>query len=248
MNDPDRLLTSQTTSSFDKELLESWSEQGPSEDARRNVLGLAGAAAAAGVAAATTSIAPKALGAGVGLIGKWLSVGLAMALVVSTGVVLVRKTASPPTPSPPSTTEVVHASSPRMQPTPQTQPAPFVPSTISDANRQPVQQASVPSATVHPHTPPTATASHLAVEIALLDQARQTLAGGGASKALATLDDYDHQFPNGALAQEAQVLRIEALDASGDHAGARTHGDRFLAAHPTSPHARHVREVLGTKP
>jgi outer membrane protein assembly factor BamD (BamD/ComL family) len=59
------------------------------------------------------------------------------------------------------------------------------------------------------------------------------------------IDDYEARFPGGSLAQEATVLRIEALASQGDRQGASALGDRFVAEHPTSPYAARVRQLLG---
>src|SRR5262249_36945392 len=59
-------------------------------------------------------------------------------------------------------------------------------------------------------------ASALKSEIAVLDRARAALRAKDSATALAELDRHRLEFPGGALAQEATVLRIEALVARGD--------------------------------
>ena len=54
----------------------------------------------------------------------------------------------------------------------------------------------------------------LAHELSTLDAARGMLARGDASGALARLDGYGRAYPHGRLALEAEVLRIDALDAA----------------------------------
>jgi outer membrane protein assembly factor BamD (BamD/ComL family) len=44
---------------------------------------------------------------------------------------------------------------------------------------------------------------------------------------------------------EATVVRIEALKASGDAAGAGALADRFLSKNPDSPYADYVKRILG---
>jgi outer membrane protein assembly factor BamD (BamD/ComL family) len=81
-------------------------------------------------------------------------------------------------------------------------------------------------------------------QVAAMDSARSALASGDAAEARRQLDDYEARFPNGVLAQEATVLRIEALLKQGQGGAARALGERFLADHPTSAHAAHVRRML----
>ncbi|MBX3205725.1 MAG: hypothetical protein KF764_11700 [Labilithrix sp.] len=91
----------------------------------------------------------------------------------------------------------------------------------------------------------------LAREVALVEEARAALARGDATAALGALDAHDREFPSGTLSPEARVLRIEALVRAGGEAQRReAHrlGDAFLAAHPSGPHARRVRAVLGLAP
>lgn len=87
--------------------------------------------------------------------------------------------------------------------------------------------------------------STLTEEIALLDRAREAIARGSASSALAALDEHDRSFPGAALGPEATVLRVEALSLRGDRAAATRLGRAFLAVHPESPHASRLRSLLG---
>lgn len=84
----------------------------------------------------------------------------------------------------------------------------------------------------------------LAEEVALLDAARKALSAGNASGALDALQGHEQRFSSGALTAEAAVLKIEALAARGDHAGAAAQARAFLSAHPNTPHAAHVRDIL----
>jgi outer membrane protein assembly factor BamD (BamD/ComL family) len=91
-------------------------------------------------------------------------------------------------------------------------------------------------------------ASRLAEEARSLESARRELAGGRAGAALATLDRYEREHAAGELRPEATALRVEALAASGDAAGARALGQAFLARHPAHPAAARVRRALGSNP
>jgi outer membrane protein assembly factor BamD (BamD/ComL family) len=93
------------------------------------------------------------------------------------------------------------------------------------------------------NTPPPP-AKPLAYEIAALDTARSALRARQPARALAAVDDYARRFPRGVLAQEATVVRIEALTALGNRAEAERLGRSFLALHPGSPLAQRVRSVL----
>jgi len=92
-------------------------------------------------------------------------------------------------------------------------------------------------ATVRPAT--------LGHELSTLDAARGMLARGDASGALARLDRYAHAYPHGRLALEAEVLRIDALDAAGRPDAARARAQAFLDRHPHSVLAARVRTRLG---
>jgi hypothetical protein len=85
----------------------------------------------------------------------------------------------------------------------------------------------------------------LAHELSTLDAARGMLARGDAGGALARLDRYAHAYPHGRLALEAEVLRIDALDAAGRTDAARARAQTFLDRHPHSVLAARVRTRLG---
>ena len=84
----------------------------------------------------------------------------------------------------------------------------------------------------------------MAAELALLGRVRSSLAAGHRSEALKELDAYDRAFPTSTLAEEAAVLRVDALTAEGHQAAAAAVARRLLAADPTSAHAPHLLEVL----
>jgi len=85
----------------------------------------------------------------------------------------------------------------------------------------------------------------LARELSTLDAARGMLARGDAAGALGRLDRYAHDYPRGHLALEAEVLRIDALDAAGRSDAARARAQAFLDRHPHSVLAARVRTRLG---
>lgn len=82
----------------------------------------------------------------------------------------------------------------------------------------------------------------VAEEVALLDRARATLAHRGPVEALRLLDaDQPHMKT---LWLEAQVLRVDALVRSGQHAAARNLAEGFIRTYPGTAHAARVRELL----
>jgi hypothetical protein len=92
-------------------------------------------------------------------------------------------------------------------------------------------------------SPPPARAP-LAQEISLLGDAERAGRRQDYGSALASLDIYERAYPHGALAAEAQVLRISALLGSGDEAAARERARLFLERYPPSPLAARVRAML----
>jgi hypothetical protein len=89
-----------------------------------------------------------------------------------------------------------------------------------------------------------ADASSLEGEVTALDRARSALAAGDATRALELLGQYEQAFPKGALRPEATYLRIQALSKSGQREAARELAARFLAKHPSTPHAAQLQALL----
>src|SRR6185436_17144522 len=90
------------------------------------------------------------------------------------------------------------------------------------------------------------TSRSLAPEIALIDQTRVAIKSGKPQVALALLDRYHHQFPNGRFAPEANYLRIEALAASGNRKAAETLAQKSLSLGADGPHDKRIRAILDT--
>jgi hypothetical protein len=90
--------------------------------------------------------------------------------------------------------------------------------------------------------------STLAAEVARLDAARTAIEIGAFDEALRLVSRFHRDFPNGELATEADVLRIEALSASNDHAAARREAARFLERHGNDAHADRVRQIATAAP
>jgi hypothetical protein len=121
-----------------------------------------------------------------------------------------------------------------------TAPSALAPSPPSRARHQQQQQSTARDASKASN----ASRPTLAEEVALLDSARRSLINGNAAGALTALDKHGRDFASGSLGAEAAVLKIDAMVARGDRAGAAAAARAFLAAYPQSPHAGHVRDVL----
>ncbi|HET9956608.1 MAG TPA: hypothetical protein VFQ61_19050 [Polyangiaceae bacterium] len=91
------------------------------------------------------------------------------------------------------------------------------------------------------------TAGNLTAELALLESSRRALVAGEPKRSLSLLDEYTRKFPRPRLSSEAQVLRIEALVASGERGKALELGRSFLARQGHSPFARRVRSLIGVE-
>jgi hypothetical protein len=84
----------------------------------------------------------------------------------------------------------------------------------------------------------------LSDEVAALQVARTALTAHDSAGALAALDRYKSRYPQGRLAPEATVLRIETLIERGDRAQASALAERFEASNPKSPYAERIRSIL----
>ncbi|HEY2514306.1 MAG TPA: outer membrane protein assembly factor BamD [Polyangiaceae bacterium] len=235
--EPPRLL-SKGGDGFERELLRSWDLEQPSEAARAHALaavGIAAGAAGAAKAAAGASLAPKGTWLG-GALVKWALLGVLGFGTAGAAYVYVHgRQVAPP-----------KAESPRPPPSIEAT-VPSAPATAEASVAAPVTPTASPPVVATParpskHAAPSASA--LAEQVATLDRARAALASGEAPAALREIAACEARYPRGALFEEAEVLRIEALLAEGDRAAAARAGARFLTAHPSSPHAPHVRALL----
>ena len=84
----------------------------------------------------------------------------------------------------------------------------------------------------------------LAAALIPLSASLPALAQGAPTAALAELDAHARAFPRGALGPEAQMLRVDALLASGDTAGGRALAAQLLARDPAGPHAKRLRTLI----
>jgi hypothetical protein len=229
---------------FERELLRSWQREQPSPAARQATLALMGGVAptgvAAGLKAASGSMAPKAATLGAALLGKWAIVGAGVVALATAGTAVysVRSssTSTPVTVAPPVAFEPpVAASVPQLPPSATAEASSAAAPPLPTAAKTP---PAAPSALEPPR------ALGLGQEVAALDRARDALAAGNAAGAIRQVDEYESQFPRGALAQEATALRIEALLQQGNRDAAVRLADRFLASNPKSPHAARIRLLV----
>ena len=100
-----------------------------------------------------------------------------------------------------------------------------------------------PEASTH-HRAAAPSSADLEREIALLAQARAQLRAGNAAGAQATLSQMQSQFPDRALHQERQVLKILAQNALGNRESARRSALAFIKAHPESPHDAQLQRMM----
>ena len=106
----------------------------------------------------------------------------------------------------------------------------------------PVPLETLPRA-AQPATNPKPASNELGEEMRLIDSARAHVSSGAAKQALSVLAAYDRRFPRGALRQEAAVLRVEALEKSGNEKRAAELAKKFVSEHPNSPHVERVQNL-----
>lgn len=81
-------------------------------------------------------------------------------------------------------------------------------------------------------------------EAHLLGRAQDAL-GGDPGRALALAGEHARRFPGGALAQERELIAVDALVRAGRPAEARERAERFLQAFPRSAHRRRIESIVG---
>jgi len=232
-----RLLDENDTDAVEADLLRLARSDGPSLKSRERILAALGAGAV-GVAADTATgagaqTAAKGVGMSSGL--KWGLVGLAgLAIPLGAWLFMNRADSSK---APRSSTEppAVVAPPPEKAVAPAVQAPEAAPIVSVD------QLPALPSTDAKPG----AAEPSLAEEVAQIKKAKGALAGGSAQAAIHELDVYKTRFPKGRLAQEATMVRIEALLRSGNRQAATALGQRFLKANPDSPYAARVRSLIG---
>jgi Outer membrane lipoprotein len=243
MTDPTRLLDEGATAT-ELAILRAGAAEEPPSDGRHKLSALLGLSA--GLSASATATGTKAAVASTVKIvaTKWL-VFSTVGVLASGGLALYvhqsSHVASPPESgvtagkkeTPPAAPESIETEAPAVEP-------PVAPPRA--------REPSGARAATSPEQSARAGSKSIGEEIEALDGVRRALRNHAPGEALHALDGYDRAHPGGTLAQEAALLRIEALAASGDTAGARARAERFLKDNPKTPHRRRIAALLGETP
>lgn len=237
MSELRRLVVDPGASRVELEILGSWRQERPDPESKERMLAALGVGLVAAPIATTVagSVAPKAISTVGWLVwGKWIGIGVA-ALALAGGVAhqamkedptvtLARSTISaPPIAAPVTPAPVVEIDTP-----------------ANDTPAAPAQR----SGSIARTSPAPVVSASLSEQVAAMDRARAALDSGDTKSAIALVDAYEARFSDGAFRQEAELVRVEALSKSGEHAKAAAAGKQFLQAYPKSPHAARVRALL----
>ncbi|HWZ92766.1 MAG TPA: hypothetical protein VNW92_28065 [Polyangiaceae bacterium] len=199
------------------------------------------------------------------LLAKGALVGLSSALLVVSGVALLRHRSSASTAQPSAAHLASKANAPNapsalpkssVDPS-SPSPAGELASAVPAPTPKPSETATPAAAPVVPSalTPsaPNAAASNavrspkkssLPEQVLSLDRARVALNSGDASAALAEIARYRNTWPRGVFLTEASVLEIEALARRGEIVLAGMRAQAFVTAHPDSPQAERLRALI----
>jgi hypothetical protein len=144
----------------------------------------------------------------------------------------------PPPASEPSTRERLEATRGSAQRSPR-----GVRTVHEEPRQQPAEPA--PTSTTSPPStpPPTAAVADAPMEISLVRGAMSTLESSPAS-ALAQADEHARLYPHGALADDREVIAIDALVRLGRRGDAEERARRFRTDHPGSPSIRRIDRIL----
>lgn len=240
MKDLNRLLDEPGTDPLEANLLRLARSEGPSGESRRRILAGLGMGVAAGTLSQTSGAAQTAAGSAAKSAAlKW---GVASVIAVGASVVAfisLRPSASVSAAVAPMTS----LAAPRAAAAPVPSVAPVT--TSIDTAVVPVTKVEDLPTLAGDTEIKSVSAPSLAEEVAAIKSAKAALASGNASQSLHELDAYRTRFPRGRLAQEASIVRIEALLKSGNASAANALADRFLAANADSPYAARVHSLIG---
>jgi hypothetical protein len=225
VDEPPRLYESATA--IVREAMIAGREDLPS---RRHVQALLASASVLGGASAA------AAGGGVKLAALVLA-GAAVAGAAGGGVAVMARRREPPA--------VVAPAPPPNTPAARVEPAlvPAAPEIVAAPARIAPRPRPRP-APVAKTTPPTAAPSALLEEARLVEAARATVRSDP-REALRLLARRRAEHPAGALAQEADVVAIEALARDGRAAEAKAAAAEFARRYPGSPHRRTIDAIVG---
>lgn len=94
-----------------------------------------------------------------------------------------------------------------------------------------------------PEPPQKASKAAVPSEASILERARRSL-GTNPAAALGATREHKRLYPNGVLAQEREVIAIEALKRLKRESEAKSRADAFETEHPESAHQRKVESIL----
>jgi hypothetical protein len=227
MLDPERMRASNATK-LERRLLSAGGGELPSPELTnrmRQAVGLSAAGTAG--ASATALAATKSAGL------AWISAGIIAAAIVggATGVwTSYRRTVAARTPAPAATECAV-------SPSAETAPSAAVAAPLAARPDRPRSHLAVVASAA-------SSRGDLRDEIALVDEARTALREQAPRRALALLHRYVAAYPSGTFGPEAEALRVQALDDSGQHRLAQSLAREFVSRHPGSPLAERVRRSI----
>ncbi len=222
---------------------------------RASLLALAAIPATTTTASAATAASVKvgATAKAATSIAAWKLVTIGTAIVaagVTTTVIATRPSERPPSavttpkeaPSAPAPASASPAPSSSM-PTISVSDLPPAPSASSAPIFRAPARPSASNVDVTAPPEPVANAARLAEEMKQVESIRNALQASKPSEAFRLCEEYRATFGNGALSEEAEVLRIDALAQMGRKAIAIEHARRFLEERPKSPYAARVRAI-----
>ena len=195
-------------------------------------------------------VAPPAPPTAVAAAATPAALKLVLALLVVTGAAvtaqrLAQRAEIPALPAAAPSANVVAAPLP-----PPRLPAPAVEAAASaNAPSLPRATSTVPAAAARPSMAPSAAsapspaAAGVTSELELVKRAGQLLKSDPA-QAFRLTTDHARLYPSGALAEEREVIAIDALASLGRASAARSRAERFMASYPRSAHLSRVQHAI----
>ncbi len=212
------------------------------------------AAGGGGAAVATTSVATKVLvGAlAVASVGGAVWTGAAVLRPAPVrepaAAVVTLPPPAPPVAAPEPVSEAVAEAPPPPPPAPtrRAEPPRARPREPSEPVAEPAAPAPAPAPAepARASPPPAPAAPSSDDELTLLEEAHNAAQAGRPQEVLAAVEQHTARFPQGAMAQEREVLAIEALVSLERRAEARARVERFRARWPTSSHLLHLETLV----
>ena len=184
--------------------------------------------------------APTATGIGKSATLAKAALGLGVVALVGAFMLTRQHDSSLPSPPPPPTSprtptpDPERAVSPPPEAAPAVSPLPPVEEPAAVVTPAPLAARSVASSVA---------SADLGEQIRLIEAARAGVAAHDAKAATTALDAYAAKFPRGSFGQEALVLRIRAIDQSGDSSRATALAKSFVARFPNSPHVARLKPI-----